>query len=292
VLRGSGQEVRMRPSDIRAEDQPSRSPGSGRRTLPRPPTPAGIDPAALVAVHEATRALLDATTPQEAVEVVLGLVTTLGAVVVPARLAAPNTLPLDLSFGTTEPLLAASEPAGIPRLHVEVLLPSFLEDARRVVMDLRQTAQLRDEASHDALTGLLNRRSLDRRMHQLGPGDAIAIIDLDHFKALNDSAGHAAGDKVLAAFGRLLCNHVRSDDLAARYGGEEMLIALFGGGAEILVQRVDQIRRAWAMVRPHPVSFSAGIASVSGTAEEALHRADEALYAAKRAGRNRTAVRP
>lgn len=271
---------------------PARRRGDERRVLPRPPTPAGMDPVALVAVHEATRALLDAGTPREAVDVVLGLAATLGAVVVPARLAGPDALPLDLSFGIGEPLLADAEPAGIARMHLEVLMPTFLEDARRVVMDLRHTGQLRDEASRDQLTGLLNRRSMDRQMHQLKPGDAIAMIDLDHFKALNDSAGHAAGDAVLASFGRLLRNQIRAEDLAARYGGEEMLVALFGGGATVLVDRVDQIRLTWAKVRPYPVGFSAGVATVAGSVEEALRGADEALYSAKRAGRNRTVVQP
>jgi diguanylate cyclase (GGDEF)-like protein len=201
-------------------------------------------------------------------------------------------LPLDLSLGAAEPLLAAAEPASIARLRIEVLMPTFLEDARRVVMDLRQTALLRDEAFHDPLTGLLNRRSMDRQMYRLRPGDAIAMIDLDHFKALNDAAGHAAGDEVLASFGRLLHHHIRADDLAARHGGEEMMVALFGGGSALLVQRIDQIRRAWASVRTHPVTFSAGVAAVTSTAGEALRRADRALHTAKGAGRDQTVALP
>lgn len=281
--RGYTEEVNRQPAEPR---------GDGRRALPRPPIPAGVEPAAFAAVHEATRALLAAGTPREAVDVVLGLVTTLGAVVVPARLAGPNALPLDLSFGTDEPLLAAAEPAGIPRLHLEVLLPMFLEDARRVVMYLRDTARLRDEASRDALTGLLHRRAVDLRLHQLKLGDAIAMIDLDFLVMLTDSAGRAAGDDVLAAFGRLLREHIRLEDLAARYGGEKLLIALVGGGTGPLVRRIDQIRIAWEVVRPYPVDFSAGVAAVTGTAEEALHRSGEALTSAKRTGGNRTAVQP
>lgn len=86
-------------------------------------------------------------------------------------------------------------------------------------MELRGKSQLQADATRDHLTGLLNRRTLDRRISQLLTGDCVAIIDLDHFKRLNDTEGHAAGDAVLAAFGQVILNHVRGTDIAGRYGG-------------------------------------------------------------------------
>ena len=244
----------------------------------------------LLAAHEATRALLTAGSPREVVDVVLNLVENLGAEVIPARLAGADALPLDLSFGVDEPLLPVADPASIPRLQLETLLPGFLEDARSVVMNLRYRAQLRDEATCDALTGLMNRRGLDRRLHQLRPGDAIAMIDFDHFKRLNDTAGHAAGDEVLAAFGQLLRDRLRSCDLAARYGGEEIVVAALKIAPEVLVDRLEEVRHTWAHVRPQPTTFSAGVAPVTGSGGAALQAADGALYRAKTAGRNRTEV--
>jgi diguanylate cyclase (GGDEF)-like protein len=242
----------------------------------------------LLAVHEATRALLDADSPSEVVDVVLRLVAELGGRAVPARIAGSGALPWDLSFGVDEPLLPMADPTSVPRLHLEALLPAFLEDARRVVMDLRHRSQLRHEATQDALTGLMNRRALDRQLHRLRCGDALAMIDFDHFKRLNDTAGHAAGDAVLACFGQLLLDRVRVLDLVARYGGEEITVAAFETTPETLVARVEQVRRAWSRVQPFPVTFSAGVAAVTTTVDAALLAADTALYQAKTAGRDQT----
>lgn len=261
-----------------------------RVSAPASPTSVATGSPALVAVHEATRALIATGSPREVVDVVTGLVDTLGAAVVPARLAGPDALPLDLTFGMDEPLLPAAEPASVPRLHLEVLLPTFLEDARRVVMALRDMAHLRDKASRDPVTGLLNRRSLDPRLHALRPGDAVAMLDVDQFSPLNGAAGHQAGDAVLASFGSLLLDHVRVGDLAARYGPDAIAVAMLGAAPKLLTYRLEQVRRGWRLIRPYPVAFSAGVAAVTSTAAEALGRAESALDGAKRAGRDRTEV--
>jgi diguanylate cyclase (GGDEF)-like protein len=244
----------------------------------------------LSAVHEATRALFDADSPAEVVDVVLRLVDKLGGRTIPARNAGSDALPWDLSLGVGEPLLPAAEPASVPRLHLESLLPAFLEDARRVVMDLRHRSQLRHEATRDALTGLMNRRALDRQLHRLRCGDALAMIDFDHFKRLNDTVGHAAGDAVLAAFGQILLDRAPTLDLVARYGGEEITVAAFEAAPEDLAARVEELRETWSRVQPFPVTFSAGVAPVTTTVDAALQAADAALYQAKTAGRDQTRI--
>lgn len=256
--------------------------------MPRPTSPGGLDPAALTAAHEATRALLAAASPREAVDVVIGLVATLGGVVVPARIAGADTLPLDLSFGVDEPLLARADPAGVPRLRLEVLLPTFVEDARRVVMKLRETAQLRDDASIDPLTSLLNRRAWDRQCHRLATGDTVAVLAVDDFAGLTDTAGHGAGDAVLAAFGRLLRDFLRADDLAARHGRHDLVVGALRMDPQPLGQRFVQLRRVWKAVRPQPVTFSVGVAPVTTTAAAAVVEAHGALSALRSAGHDRT----
>lgn len=258
-----------------------------RPSLRRPRTPAGVDAAAMLAMHEATRALLDALTPEDIVEAVIVFVREVGGSVVPARLADADALPFDLSFGIAEPLLPVAPATNVARMHLETLLPTLLEDARRSMMALRQKSLLRDEATRDHLTGLLNRRTLDQRLGQLRAGAAVALVDLDHFKRLNDGEGHAAGDAVLVAFGRVIRRHLRNDDIAGRYGGEEFVVALPDAAAAALRIRLVDIGRSWVAVRPFPVSFSAGVSVVSTSGGEALVAADQALYRAKSLGRNR-----
>jgi diguanylate cyclase (GGDEF)-like protein len=161
------------------------------------------------------------------------------------------------------------------------------EATGRVVDQLRQAEQLAREAETDALTGLANRRVFFRELLTMTQGDVVVFVDLDHFKDLNDTLGHAAGDRELAAFGTVLREQVRDSDLAARYGGEEFAVLVRGGGrtgAELLVAR---LREEWD--RRSSTTFSVGAAlhepevQPSGT----LAAADRAVYAAKATGRDR-----
>src|SRR5438105_4229558 len=148
------------------------------------------------------------------------------------------------------------------------------------------TAGLAQEASTDPLTGLGNRRDLARDLSTLRSGDAVVVLDIDHFKSLNDRFGHAAGDKVLADLGDTIRGVLRANDTAVRLGGEEMLLLLpeskDAGAREVLARLSAQ----WAGVQPG-VTFSAGICVVGDTpAEHAVAVADSALYRAKADGRN------
>lgn len=161
--------------------------------------------------------------------------------------------------------------------------------------------QLQNLAATDGLTGLANRRHFlaeaERRMHLLPPGKAlgIALIDLDHFKAINDSYGHAAGDEVLQRFAQLARENLREEDLVARFGGEEFILLLNKTDLPMFQQCVERIRETFARVRFDHLppesrqTFSAGLTMVKAgdCLEKRILQADQALYRAKESGRNR-----
>ncbi|MDM4767320.1 GGDEF domain-containing protein [Pelomonas sp. SE-A7] len=157
----------------------------------------------------------------------------------------------------------------------------------------------------DPLTGLLNRRGLDDRMlrlHQRAATSqrplqlAAAMLDLDHFKLINDRHGHAVGDQVLVELGHRLQQQVRASDLAVRLGGEEFVVLWFDVGADSATSMAERLRQSVEQVAfatdagPLHVGVSIGVASQGAAGEplEALlKRADAALYEAKRMGRHR-----
>jgi len=147
---------------------------------------------------------------------------------------------------------------------------------------------LRD-ARTDPLTTIGNRRDLEDRMTLLVPGDTVVVCDLDHFKQLNDTRGHAFGDEVLKEFGAVLAAGLRRGDYAARFGGEEFVLLLHGSGNAVAIDVVDRLRQNWSD-QGGATTFSAGCATLDGvtSAQQALVAADAALYAAKHAGRNCT----
>lgn len=162
---------------------------------------------------------------------------------------------------------------------------------------------LRQQATRDFLTGLFNRRHLDDvlpSMLAMARRDqqplSVAIIDLDHFKTVNDSLGHLAGDRMLAAFGAMLLEQGRKSDVACRYGGEEFCLLMPRTSAAAARRKCMALLKAWSQqLAPVPISrtFSAGIsdsACHAGDCRELLLAADEALLVAKRRGRNRVVV--
>lgn len=160
--------------------------------------------------------------------------------------------------------------------------------------------QLEELASTDELTGLFNRRHFlrlaTRELQALQPGHShgLALIDLDHFKRINDVHGHAAGDAVLQSFAQVANASLREGDVLARYGGEEFVLLMLDTDADRLAMCCERLRLAFAASRPAEgqpasVSLCAGMALLEeGDAlDAALQRADKALYQAKREGRNR-----
>ena len=181
------------------------------------------------------------------------------------------------------------------------------DEAHRALVTVNQqleeaTERLRVEATHDTLSGLLNRgaffdslqRELSRSKRKSEPV-ALIMGDIDHFKVINDSRGHMAGDAVIREVARRLRNTVRTSDLVGRYGGEEFVILAIDCPGEAAGKLADRMRRAVSST-PIPVADSAITATMSlgvaagldgYTGDDLLRAGDEALYRAKRAGRDR-----
>lgn len=183
---------------------------------------------------------------------------------------------------------------------------NFVETTQELdkIRDSLKAAEQRSNT--DALTGLANRRSLEEffRSAQIaametGAPLSILMIDIDHFKKFNDSYGHQVGDQVLRLVAKVLQESVRDVDLAARYGGEELIAVLPGADLRHCADVAERIRRRISEARLTRRSTGQEIASVTVSigvaqfrlaeaAEATIERCDRALYQAKRAGRNRT----
>jgi diguanylate cyclase (GGDEF)-like protein len=236
------------------------------------------------AVFDATRSLFRLRSGSSARLVAEHLVRELGGQLVPAGTDGPDVIPVDVSFGDGDPLLPAAAPGSVARALLERHLATFLLDARLVLQLNGRNEQLAESASTDLLTGLPNRRMLERALGRLGSDDTVIMLDLDNFKQVNDTFGHAAGDAVLRLFGHVLGETVRGHDTVGRFGGEEFLVILPDtGGADAFLGR---LRAEWLTKRPFPVTFSAGIAASTGDPDETMGLADQALYQAKKAGRD------
>lgn len=157
-----------------------------------------------------------------------------------------------------------------------------------------RSEQLTIVAEYDPLTKVLNRRGFLRAAERALVNDrpaVLALIDLDHFKAINDHLGHEAGDVLLHAFAERVCDTVRSSDICARWGGEEFAVLLPGA---TLAQAYAAMGRLRSSIARHPLpgtglTFSCGLAATRGFADldDTARRADKALYAAKHHGRDR-----
>jgi diguanylate cyclase len=181
------------------------------------------------------------------------------------------------------------------------------QDLDQIKDSLRQAEE---HSNTDALTGLANRRSLEaflRRAQitamEAGTPLSVLMIDIDHFKQFNDSYGHQVGDQVLRLVGRVLQESVRDCDLAARYGGEELIAVLPGTPLETCAETAERIRRRISEARltrratgeeVSSVTVSIGVAEfrMAESADGMIERCDRALYQAKRSGRNCVAREP
>jgi diguanylate cyclase (GGDEF)-like protein/PAS domain S-box-containing protein len=186
--------------------------------------------------------------------------------------------------------------------HVSHLLTHYLDITDRK----RAERQLEHLVDHDPLTGLLNRRGfeaeLDRHFHLMarcGPSGALLVIDLDHFKSVNDTLGHNAGDEVIVSVAETLRRTVRGSDVVARLGGDEFAVILphaSPGGAEVVADKIVRVLRDQAkaaLVGGAPgVTASVGVALFDDqhSGEAVLLRADHSMYEAKQLGRDRFAV--
>ena len=188
-----------------------------------------------------------------------------------------------------------------------VLLSVYAANMRERIADSRRKLarsmeQVQELATHDELTKALNRRALMARLEQEkarvardGGILSIALLDLDHFKGVNDRFGHAAGDRVLQGFSATVRGTMRETDVFGRYGGEEFMMILPSTSPEAARAALERVRTAveqakWTEIDAElRITVSAGLSAyrLGEITEQALSRADAALYEAKRKGRNR-----
>ena len=180
---------------------------------------------------------------------------------------------------------------------------------RRLMQQKHQLSQALERishlATHDELTGLVNRRHMTeliaverQRCERAGRPLVLAILDLDHFKSINDSEGHAVGDQVLQAFARTVQATVRNTDMLARWGGEEFVLMLYDSDAASTLGLLERVRaKVQAMELPFDgrsvrvtVSMGVALSRPGEPLERLLERADVALYEAKSQGRNRVVL--
>jgi len=171
----------------------------------------------------------------------------------------------------------------------------------------RLMKMLAERAEVDGLTGLGNRPQFDRRLRQelaenarYGHALSLALMDLDHFKSINDTYGHPAGDEVLQEFAKVVQNSIRTTDIACRYGGEEFALIMPNTAPDDARAVCDRIRTSiaavkWARHPERPITVSMGLCGLTGastdlTPEAFIEGSDRALYTAKRSGRNQVVV--
>jgi diguanylate cyclase (GGDEF)-like protein len=191
-------------------------------------------------------------------------------------------------------------------------LRTLLERERGTVADLaereselaRINERLVEDSRHDPLTGMRNRRALAYDLPRIEAEHrerhdqfAIAVCDVDHFKAYNDQLGHLYGDQALRSLSGIIRDALREGDIGYRFGGEELLLVLPNTRAAEALRAAERVREAVLVAAmPHPggvdgvITASIGVAAGAGDAASLLARADAALYEAKRAGRNRVVL--
>ena len=214
-------------------------------------------------------------------------------------------LPLEVDGGDSGVILLefGGHPmlARVPRRTL-LMLAQFVNHAALTLRNARLLAERERLATMDGLTGLANRREFDRvlaaeinRAERSGEPASLVVFDVDHFKAVNDTRGHLAGDEVLRSIATVMAGAVREMDLVARYGGEEFAVVLPRCDQDDAIRVVERIT---VSMREEDnglqgVTLSSGIATVpfNATGElELVGAADRALYESKRNGRNRYTV--
>jgi len=214
------------------------------------------------------------------------------------------------------PLMAQGETFGLLHIRVpastltavqEQLLTTMVDQGALALANIRLRERLEQQAIRDPLTGLFNRRymevSFERELHRAQrnqTGLSVLLMDLDHFKQINDTFGHATGDLVLRELGMMLRTRTRANDIVCRYGGEEILVIMPETGLPVARERAEQLRQAMrelplqaehGPVRSVTISIGVAVFPDHGeTSDALLQAADTALYRAKATGRNRVCL--
>ena len=215
----------------------------------------------------------------------------------------------EVAIDSQEEMTAILERAKEALLLLAIEATRKVSDAQETIGQLESKAKtLEQEAQRDGLTGLYNRAFFDRAIDEYvilartqGVAVSLVIADIDHFKFVNDTHGHQAGDKILAGVAHLLASQLRARDIAARYGGEEFVLILADAGPAAAAAVAERMRRSVEEARhdigdgtPIRATISLGVATLpprsAVTKEMLIASADAAMYVAKRGGRNRVAT--
>ena len=239
---------------------------------------------------ESVRTLMRVATKEEVVGVLMDAVRDLGGSITSKTYKTATTLEIDLSFGSGEALLADSDNPEINALLREVL-PGLVDDALLTIERIESAPTDDPDGVTDPLTGLGNWSFTLRVLDRMMPGDAVALIDLENLKQINDFHSIATGDQVILSFARTLRRVARAGDAVSRVGGTEFVWLFRGSTPADAKMALERLRRTWETERPHPVTFSAGVSPVSTTGgNEAYVQADLALQSATRTGTNHTVI--
>jgi diguanylate cyclase (GGDEF)-like protein len=196
-------------------------------------------------------------------------------------------------------VLHATGPDGAPPTADQVAqLTTLATQAGARIGTVRAFEKTQLQASTDSLTGLVNRRTLESQVRGLIGQKrklAVAVADLDHFKAVNDTHGHEAGDQALRLFSQVSSNALRDEDILARWGGEEFVFVFPGLDRHEAVRVLNRLRETLAEAQlgsASRVTASFGVTDSDGTEslEQMLHLADSGLYAAKQSGRDQVTI--
>jgi diguanylate cyclase (GGDEF)-like protein len=236
-------------------------------------------------VYSATRLLLRARGPDEAVSLLSQLVHDLGGSTVPASANDPNALPIDISLGQGEPVYAVASPRSAARWLLSTYLPDVIEDAR-VALELASRAEvLAKDAGIDPVSGLPSHGTLSRLVARLKPGDAIVAVDVDWDRF--PGSGTAHGDQeIVRAFARDLRKAARATEFCCRSGGGEFVALLNEPGSEGAFKLLGRLQDRWVK-RPQaiPHTFSGGIATIDDRGwRPAIQAADRALRRSQKTG--------
>jgi len=187
------------------------------------------------------------------------------------------------------------------------LVRNVAQSVSLAIVNLKLRESLRQQSIRDPLTGMFNRRymeeSLGREIHRATRAQhplGVIMLDIDHFKQFNDNFGHEAGDAVLRELGVFLRSHIRGEDIACRYGGEEFTLIMPDAPLKITKRRAEKLRQGVKQLRVafnnqvlDTLTISVGLAMLpdqGSTGEAILRAADGALYEAKQTGRDRVVV--
>jgi diguanylate cyclase (GGDEF)-like protein len=234
------------------------------------------------------RTLMRVTTCEEVVGAVMDAVRDMGGSV--TTIPTSSTLDIDLSFGIGGLLFAEADRPELYAL-LQATLPALIDDAKLSIDRIENSPLLDPSGVTDPLTGLGNWTFTLRVLERMSPGDAVAILDLENLKQVNDYFSTATGDQVLLSFARTLRRVARAADAVGRVGGTEFVWLFRSANPTEAEAALGRLRSTWEAERTQDVTFSAGVAAVTAAGpSEAYMYADGALENAKRLGINETYV--